>query len=351
MSDQEMSLHAAILGGGEEGYRVGRMIEGLLMAQVALALDRFGVPDLLAAGPRAPEELAWDVGGSADAMGRVLAAASVYRLVRRDAAGRYTLTSTGELFRTDSETSAKGLAAGFLGPPLWAMGAGMIEVMQGKKIDPAAPGGMYEQYGQHPEEAMWFARAMGRITGTLVGELAASGFRPLASGRIVDVGGSRGTLLAYLLRTDPESTGILFDRREALAEAPGFLASAGVADRAELVPGSFMEGVPAGGDLYVLSQVLHNWDDERVRAIVGNCHRASQPGGHLMVIEYVLPDGPEPSLAHLMDLIMLTALGGRERTRDQLAALLGPCGYTLVRDTPMDRILPWRILEFQHRPN
>src|SRR5215472_3838795 len=83
VSDQEMSLHAATLGGGEEGYRAGRMIEGLLMAQVALALDRFGVPDLLAAAP-------------------------VSRLVRRDAAGRYTLTSTGELFRTDSETSAKG---------------------------------------------------------------------------------------------------------------------------------------------------------------------------------------------------------------------------------------------------
>ena len=55
--------------------------------------------------------------------------------------------------------------------------------------------------------------------------------------------------------------------------------------------------------------------------------------------------------AGLMDLIMLTALGGRERTRDQLAALLGPCGYSLVRDTPMDRILPWRILEFQYKPN
>ena len=197
---------------------------------------------------------------------------------------------------------------------------------------------------------MWFARAMGRITGTMVGELAASGFRPLASGRIVDVGGSRGTLLAHLLRTDPESTGILFDRKEALAEAPGFLASAGVADRAELVPGSFMEGVPAGGDLYVLSQVLHNWDEERARAIVGHCHRASRPGGSLMVIEYVLPDGPEPSLAHIMDLIMLTSLAGRERTRDQLAALMGSCGYAMVRDTPMDRIFPWRILEFQHKP-
>ena len=180
---------------------------------------------------------------------------------------------------------------------------------------------------------------------------SASGFRPLASGRIVDVGGSRGTLLAHLLRTDPESTGILFDRKEALAEAPGFLASAGVADRAELVPGSFMEGVPAGGDLYVLSRILHNWDDERARAIVGHCHRASRPVGQHVLDHHQGTAGPEPSLVHLMDLIMLTSLAGRERTGDQLAALMGSCGYALVRDTPMDRILPWRILEFQHKPN
>ena len=116
MSDQELSLHAKMLGGTEEAYRVARMIEGLLMAQVAMVVDRFGVPDLLAAGPRTAEELAQDVGADADALGRVLAAASVYRLVRRDDAGRYALTSTGDLFRTDSETSARGLAGGFLGP-------------------------------------------------------------------------------------------------------------------------------------------------------------------------------------------------------------------------------------------
>jgi hypothetical protein len=143
---------------------------------------------------------------------------------------------------------------------------------------------------------------------------------------------------------------VLLDRAEAMAEAPEFLASAGVSDRAELVAGSFLQQVPAGGDLYVLSQVLHNWDDERVRVIAGNCHRASRPGGGLMVIEYVLPDGPEPSLAYLLDLIMLTTLGGRERTTAQHAALLGECGYTLARDTPLSQTMPWRILEFQHQP-
>lgn len=84
-----------------------------------------------------------------------------------------------------------------------------------------------------------------------------------------------------------------------------------------------------------------------MRTIVRNCHRASPPGSGLMVIDYVLPDGPEPSLAHLMDLIMMMVLGGRERTRAEHGALLSPQGYTLVRETPLTEVLPWRVLEFE----
>jgi O-methyltransferase len=160
------------------------------------------------------------------------------------------------------------------------------------------------------------------------------------------VGGSRGTLLAYLLQVRPAASGVLLDRAEALAEAPGYLSGAGVAGRAELVTGDFLREVPPG-DLHVLSHVLHNWDDEHARTIVGNCHRAGRPGGGLMVIEYVLPDEPEPSLAHLMDLIMMMVLGGRERTRAEHEALIGSAGYTLVRETLLTDVLPWRVLEFE----
>ena len=86
---------------------------------------------------------------------------------------------------------------------------------------------------------------MGRVTGILVDQFAQAGFRPLASGRIVNVGGSRGTLLAYLLGALPAAHGVLMDRAEALAGAPGFLAEAGVADRVELVVGDFLREVPA----------------------------------------------------------------------------------------------------------
>src|SRR5439155_1617639 len=90
-------------------------------------------------------------------------------------------------FRSDVEGSARDLAAGFLGPPMWMVGSNLVEVMTTGTVNPAAPGGLYEYYGKHPEEAMWFGRAMSRVTSAMVGELAASGFRPLASGRPRDV--------------------------------------------------------------------------------------------------------------------------------------------------------------------
>jgi O-methyltransferase domain len=347
VSEPRMTLHAKMLGHGADGEQASVVLEGLLMAQVGLVLARLGIADLIAAGPRPVASLAAEAGANEDALGRVLAAAAVYGLVRRDDAGLYVLTGAGELFRSDVEGSARYLAAGWLAPPMWMVGSNIAEVVATGKVNPAAPGGLYEYYGKHPDEAAWFGRAMSRVTEAMVGELAASGFRPLASGRIVDLGGGRGTLLAYLLGADPGATGVVLDRAEALAGAPQVLAGAGLSGRAEFIPGDFLREVPPG-DLYVLSQVLHNWRDEQVLAVLGNCRKAGRPGNSIMVIELVLPDGPEPSLAHVMDLIMLTTLGGRERTRAQHEELMAQEGYRLVRDTSLARVLPWRILEFQH---
>ncbi len=342
----EMSLYVSML--GEAGAPLGRLLEGMMTSQVATVLARLAVADELAGGPLTAGELAARTAAAPDALSRLLAAAAVYGLVRKDDAGRYALTPAGDLLRTDAEGSARGVAVGFLGPPHWRS-AGLLEevVRSPDPVDPTRPDGIYAYYGRHPEEAAWFARAMGRATGIMVDQLTGARFRPLASGCVVDVGGSRGTLLAYLLRTLPDARGVLMDRGEALAEAPGYLAGAGVGDRVEIVGGDFLREVPSGGDLYVLSQILHNWDDERVRMIVRNCHRAGLPGSGLMVIDWVLPDGPEPSLAHLMDLIMMMTLGGRERTRAEHEALLGPEGYELVRDTLLPGVMPYRVLEFR----
>lgn len=148
----------------------------------------------------------------------------------------------------------------------------------------------------------------------------------------------------------PKATGVLFDRPESFAAARAYLTAAGVADRTELVAGSFLTEVP-DGDLHILCQVLHNWEDENVRRIAGNRARAARPGGSLVVIDYVLPTVPEPAVGHLMDILMMVLLGGRERTLEEYQAVIEPAGYTLAREVPIGATNggqpPWKVLEFR----
>jgi len=230
--------------------------------------------------------------------------------------------------------------------------AGLADhVRSGRRVSPAAPGGFWDYLGSHPDHAAGFSRAMGYVTSRLLAALTAAGYCPPPCQRIVDVGGSRGTLLAWFLQAVPGATGVVLDRPESLAAAPDYLACAGVADRAELVAGNFLTEVP-GGDVHVLSQVMHNWDDENVRRIAGNCARAARPGGWLVLIEYALPSVPEPANGHLQDILMMVLFGGRERTLEEHRELIEPAGYIFTRQLPVGASTtgqqpPWQVLEFR----
>jgi hypothetical protein len=154
--------------------------------------------------------------------------------------------------------------------------------------------------------------------------------------RIVDVGGGRGVLLAAILAAHPGAYGVLLDRPDAARLAADTLAAAAPAESWDVVGGDFFDEVPTGGDLYVLSRVLHDWDDASATAILRTCRRAADPGTSLAVVEAVLPekaaDGPA---AIRMDLHMLALFdGGRERTAAEYAALLDAAGFALVDVVP-----------------
>ena len=106
------------------------------------------------------------------------------------------------------------------------------------------------------------------------------------------------------------------------------------------------------GDLHVLSNVLHDWEDDEAKRIVANCHRAGRPGGGLLVVGYLMPSPPEPSLAYLMDLLMMMVMGGRERSLADLRSLMAAEGYELARDVPLGDSpawQPWHVVEFLRR--
>jgi len=333
----------------EAGRQVSQLLLGNLLAPVTMAIVNLGISGMLAGKALTADEVAAVAGTDPNATARLLQAGMAVGLLAADSSGRFTLTKMGDWLRPDA--SPIGDLTGFWSAPMVTAMAGLADhVRSGRKVDPAAPGGLWEYLGSHPADAARFSRAMGYITARMLAALTASDYRPPPCRRIVDAGGSRGTLLAWLLQMVPEAVGVLFDRPESLAAAPGYLAAAGVADRTELVAGNFLAEVPEG-DLHVLSQVLHNWDDENVRRIVANCARSARPGGWLIVIEYVLPPVPEPAVGHMLDILMMVLFGGRERRREEHQALIEPTGYTFIREVPLTvgntgQQPPWRIMEF-----
>lgn len=142
--------------------------------------------------------------------------------------------------------------------------------------------------------------------------------------RIVDVGGGDGLLLAEILRAHPGVRGEVLDLAPSATAAAARFATAGLADRAGTVAGSFFDPLPAGADAYVLSDILHDWDDDHAARILTRCREAAAPSGTVVVIEPL-----HEAAGTAMDLFMLMCFGGRERTAAELTALAAACGLEL----------------------
>ena len=110
----------------------------------------------------------------------------------------------------------------------------------------------------------------------------------------------------------------------------------GVADRVTLEGGDFFEAVPAGGDAYLLSHILHDWSDDRSQTILQNCREAMASGDRLLIVEMVLPDDGPPHPGYELDLVMLALTGGRERTKDEYAHLLNEANFQMERVVPTE---------------
>jgi hypothetical protein len=154
------------------------------------------------------------------------------------------------------------------------------------------------------------------------------GYRLPAGSVVADIGGADGTVLTHLLASDPGRRGIVFDLPGIVSGAAEVLDRAGLAGRVEVAPGDFFTAVPAA-DVYVLSAVLHDWDDPSCRRILRSIATAAAPGARLVLVEMIIPPGDEPHHAKLVDLVMMTMLGGRERTAAEYTALLAGAGFAV----------------------
>lgn len=319
-SSQEPSAEArvsALLG----GYRATQM----LFVAVTLAL-----PDLLAEGPRSIAELARESRAHPEALCRLLRGLSSVGVFWEREDGRFENCPLSVTLRADHPSGLRALAHTY-GQPWWwgSYGELLYSVRTGRPgFDKVTGVPIYDFLRDHPEAQALFDANMTTMTrreATAVMEAGPFDGETL----LVDVGGGRGILAALALARNPGLRAVVFDRPAVVAEATAALAEHGVEDRAELVGGDFFDSVPAGGSVYVLKDILHNWHDAKARTILGNCRRALADGGRLLVIERVLPHDNEPCEAKLVDVTMLVQTGGRERLLDEYARLFDDCSFRL----------------------
>jgi hypothetical protein len=192
---------------------------------------------------------------------------------------------------------------------------------------------LFEYFAEHGEDAAEFDAAMTSRSRHEDPAVALAYDWP--AGIIVDVGGGRGTQLTAILEKVPASRGMLFELPHVVDAAAKLIEERGWKSRCEVMAGDFFQEVPAGGDLYLLKKVIHNWDNDRASTILGNCRAAMRENSRLVLIELILPGPNEPSWSKLLDLQMLTLQrGGRERTEVEFKVLLTSARLTLSQIIP-----------------
>ena len=312
-----------------------QMAGALVVSRALYAVAELGVADHLADGPRAADELARATGADAPSLYRLLRALASVGVFTEDADHRFALTALGAALRSDAPGAGRSTVRMFAGPAMWAsFGEFLHAVRTGETGAERALGRpIFEYLSGRPEEAAAFGEAMLGYHGAEPPAVAAA-YDFAGIDTLVDVGGGIGTLLTTILQAHPGMRGVLLEMPHVTAQARPRLAAAGVADRCAVVEGDFFEAVPPGGDAYVLSHVIHDWDEARCQAILANCRRAMGGRGRLLLVEAVLPPGDAPHPAKVLDLVMLTVAGGRERSEAEYATLLAAGGFTLTRVVP-----------------
>ncbi|MEW9552739.1 methyltransferase [Nonomuraea sp. NPDC050783] len=319
--------------------RVQDLLDAFTMHSALRAAARLAVPDLLAARPRTVGELAAAV-ATATGLGhpderllaRLLRAMHHLRLVERDEAGRYLLTEEGSLLTTGRPDS---LAPQLLmwADDLWRESAHLLhrtiatgEAAALKQLGVDSP---YAYLQARPESARLFHQLMSAVTVTVARALAGEE----VPGSVTDIGGGTGVLLSTLAGAHPGLRGALLELPEVAARArealgPEFTVVAG---------DMFTDPLPPA-ELYVLSNVLHNYDDERAAGLLARVAAAMAPDDRLWIVDGVLEDDPARSTtaSAALDVMMLTLFaGGQERTLGELGALLAGAGLAVLRSRPL----------------
>jgi hypothetical protein len=304
------------------------MIVGLGQTQVISLAAKLNIADRLRDEARTIEQLAHDTEVPLATFVRLMKTLVQMGLFEETVDKRYRCTPMGTLLQEDSPNSIRHVALLMAADFCYQTWPHLMTGLQtGDSVFRGESGAKaYSYLQENPEQSGLFQAAMGDLSRqegiAIVDVHDFSGYRD-----IVDIGGGQGGLLAAILRRFPEPAGRLFDLPGVTTGARALLESDELKGRIEIVSGDFLEGVPSGGDLYILKRILMDRTDEDACVLLSNIKQAMEPNGRLLVF-----DADDRTLwGKLLDLMMLLNFAGRLRTEHDVIELLERAGFELVQ--------------------
>ncbi|KRR16571.1 methyltransferase [Bradyrhizobium lablabi] len=296
-----------------------------------------GLADELQSGAKSAAELAGPMKLHSPSLHRLMRTLASLGILAERETQRFQLTPLGEALKTEAPHSARSALRAFGRLHVqraWDHFAYSLQTGRtGMEREWGVP--LFDYLAQRPDEASLFSEAMVSFHGNEPPAVArAYDFSIFKT--IVDVGGATGNLLATILFQHDRPRGVLFDLPHVVRDALAILRAHGVDERVTIQAGDFFQTVPAGGDAYLLSHVLHDWSEEQCLTILGHCRKAIGPDGRLLIIEMVLPAGDVPHPGKILDMGMLVIMGGRERTEAEYGHLLDRANFRLVKVVPTE---------------
>ncbi|MGW0755059.1 methyltransferase [Streptomyces sp. NPDC002814] len=320
-----------------------QMTGGFQVSQAVYVVAKLDLPTMLdeAGGPLTVSELAEKSGAQVEPLRRLLRTLASMGVFVLDG-DRVSLTPIGATLSRNAADSVHAVTLMWM-ETHYAPFSDLLHTL--RTGEPASDHYLgkpfFDWLTEDPARTQQFSEAMAAVT---------NGFRTslfddytLPAGELVaDLGGADGTVLAELIKDLPDRRGIVFDLPAMTPAARSNIAARGLDGRVEVVAGDFFDSVPFA-DIYVLSYILHDWDDAAAVRLLQSVAKAGGPDARVLIFETVMPDGDEPHMAKAIDLTMLAMGTGKERTRAEYEALLKAAGISIDRVVPTST--PYSIIE------
>jgi hypothetical protein len=308
-------------------YIIGKWISKPIYVAAELC-----IADMLTDGPKSIEELARESNSHAPSLYRVLRALASVGIFSEIKDKHFELTPMAELLKSGALRPIALMFNSYWSDQAWEFF--LDSVKTGDTAFEKAHGlPVSEWLEENPHAAEVFNEANAiKAAGSHRAIIDAYDFSGI--NKLTDVGGGFGVLMAEILAANPHLQGVVADLPSVIREARKVIQRQGLGNRCDVVECDFFKDVPSGSDAYLLSNILHDWSDEKCKIILKNCHRAMKTDSKLVVVEMIISPGNEPSIAKLLDLEMMVTTSGRERTESEFKDLFTSSGLILSRIIP-----------------